>query len=445
MQSLEIRPDIDSRVDFRSLAGESITLLGMVQNVRALAWGGFLILRTPSHLIQVVVDKERVAQALAEVPVEAAVRVTGEIRAASIKDLAMNPREFELHASAIEIVNRPSEHPLPVDTTKKEMAVSLDRKLDLRPLTLRHVRERAVFRIQAVIANEFGRFLTAAGFTRICTPKIVFSGAEGGANIFTLDYFGRPAFLAQSPQFYKQMMVGVFGRVFEVGPVFRAEKHNTSRHINEYTSLDFEMMLDSGFVDIMQTEANLLNAIFAALAVECGPELELLGVTLPRLDRLVLLEFDEAHEMTWKHRGLDHRGEDDLAPEEELFLGEYAVKTWNTEFVFVTHYPTEKRPFYTMADPQRPDRTLSFDLLFRGMEITTGGQRLHTYESYLASMQKRGMNPEAFASYLQAFKFGMPPHGGLGLGLERLTARLCGIANIKEATLFPRDVDRLEP
>ncbi len=445
MRSFDIRPDISSHIDFRAREGDTITLLGMVQNVRGLAWGGFLILRTPSHLIQVVVDRERVAQALADVPVEAAVRVTGEIRAASIKDPSLNPRDFEVHASGLEIVNRPSEHPLPVDTTKREMAVSLDRKLDLRPLTLRHVRERAVFRIQAAVANEFGRFLTEAGFTRICTPKIVKSGAEGGANIFTLDYFGRPAFLAQSPQFYKQMMVGTFGRVFEVGPVFRAERHNTSRHVNEYTSLDFEMSLESGFVDIMQTEANMLNSVFATLARECGPELELLGVALPRLEQLVLLEFDEAHELVFRHGGLDHRGEDDLAPEEELFLGQYAAQTWRTEFVFVTHYPTDKRPFYTMPDPARPERTLSFDLLFRGMEITTGGQRLHTYDAYLDSMGKRGMDPSAFASYLQAFQFGMPPHGGLGLGLERLTARLCGLANIKEATLFPRDVDRLEP
>jgi nondiscriminating aspartyl-tRNA synthetase len=445
MQAIDINPSVTSRIDFAANVGKSVTLLGMVQNVRPLAWGGFVILRTPSHLLQCVVDKTKVTQALEQVPVEATVRVSGEVKAATIKDKAINPRDFELQVSAIEILGAPTQQPLPIDTTKKEMLVSLDNKLDLRPLTLRHVRERAVFRVQAAICNEFGRFLTAAGFTRICTPKIVFSGAEGGANIFQLDYFGRKAFLAQSPQFYKQMMVGVFGRVFETGPVFRAEKHNTSRHINEYTSLDFEMQLDTGFLDIIQMEANLLNAIFAALAKECGPELELLGVTLPKLDKLVLLEFDEVHEVVFKHGGMDHRGEDDLAPEEEQCIGEYAARTWNTEFVFVTHYPTDKRPFYTMPDPERPDRTFSFDLLFRGMEITTGGRRLNKYEDYIERMKARGMNPEAFASYLQAFKFGMPPHGGLGLGLERLTARLCGIANIKEATLFPRDVDRLEP
>ena len=445
MRSIELRSDIGSFIDFRSQEGKSVTVLGMVQAVRSLAWGGFLILRTPSHQIQAVIDAGRLARPLEDVPVESTVRVTGEIKPAVIKDATMNPRDFELHVESLEIVSRPNERPLPIDTSKKEMNVSLDTKLDLRPLTLRHVRERAVFRIQAAICEEVARFLSAAGFTRICTPKIVFSGAEGGANVFALEYFGRTAYLAQSPQFYKQMMVGVFGRVFEIGPVFRAEKHNTSRHVNEYTSVDFEMMLETGFLDVIQTEAAMLNGVFAALPDRCARELELLQVTPPRLERLILLEFDEVHDLVYQSAGVDHRGENDLAPEEEQIICEYAARTWSSEFVFVTHYPTEKRPFYSMPDPERPERTLSFDLLFRGMEITTGGQRLHVYDDYVACMERRRMDPLPFASYLQAFKFGMPPHGGLGLGLERLTARLCGIANVKEATLFPRDVDRLEP
>ncbi|MBN1698559.1 MAG: aspartate--tRNA(Asn) ligase [Spirochaetales bacterium] len=432
-------------IDFTAMKDREVVLCGMIQNIRVLSWGAFLILRTPEYTIQTILDNSTINIPPDRIPVESAVRIRGIVRDAKIKDTALWPRDAEIHATEITLISTPAVSSLPVDTTKKELNVHLDKKFDYRPLTLRHPRERAVFRVAAAICNEFGDYLASIGFTRICSPKIVYSGAEGGANIFGLDYFGREAYLTQSPQFYKQMMVGVYGRVFETGPVFRAEKHDTSRHLNEYISLDFEMGFIDGFMDLIRVEAHALNAIFGRLERDCGNEIELLGIRLPKIERIVTVEFDEVHEIVLKESGKDYRSEPDLAPEEEKLLSEYAVREWNTEFVFVTRYPSSKRPFYTMDDPDDPEKTCSFDLVFRNMEITTGGQRLHRYEDYEAKMKRLGMNVDMFGSYLQAFRFGMPPHGGLGLGLERLTAQLCGLSNIKEASLFPRDINRLEP
>ncbi|OHD12769.1 MAG: aspartate--tRNA(Asn) ligase, partial [Spirochaetes bacterium GWB1_27_13] len=443
MKELKINPEISSYIDFSSYEGKEIELTGMIQNLRILAWGGFLILRTANYIIQTVCDKNNVSFPLETLTVEQTVKIKGLLQKATIKDKSIYPRDYEVQVREIEIISSPSVNPLPVDTTKKELNAGLDTKLDLRPLTLRHAKQRAIFKISSVIYNEFGNYLTKVGFTRICSPKIVFSGAEGGANIFKIDYFKRNAYLAQSPQFYKQMMVGVFGRVFEEAPVFRAEEHDTSRHLNEYISLDFEMMLQNGFEDLIVMETNVLRHIFDELKKQCQNEIELLEIELPSLEKIVCLKFSEVHEIVFNNFKKDFRSEKDLAPEEERLICEYAKKEWGTEFVFITHYPTEKRPFYAMSDSANPAETLSFDLLFRGIEITTGGQRLNKYEDYIAKMTKLGMNVDSFNSYLQAFKFGMPPHGGLGLGLERLTAQICKLSNVKEASLFPRDINRL--
>ncbi len=445
MKKTPLASGLSSRMDFESLVDTEITLSGFVQNLRALSWGAFMILRLPNAILQVVIGKDKVSVDPEKIPVEAFVKVTGKLKKASIKDKAITPSTVEMEAARIEVITTPSQSPLPLDTSKKELHAGFSTALDLRPLSLRHPRERALFRIQAGIFNGFGAALTEMGFTRICSPKLVFSGAEGGANVFGLDYFGRKAYLAQSPQFYKQMMVGVFGRVFEEAPVFRAEKHNTSRHVNEYISLDLEMALDNGFMDIIQVESAVLRSIMAHLKETCPAELDLLGVELPALEEIVTVELPEAHELVFKEFGVDCRGEDDLSPEEEKLIGKLGKETWGTDFVFVTHYPSSKRPFYAMDDAERPELTLSFDLLFRGMEVTTGGQRLHVYDDYIRKMTARGMDPAPFEPYLQTFRFGMPPHGGLGFGLERFTARLCGIDNIKACSLFPRDQERLTP
>ncbi len=445
MKIFDIVENVDDTIDFASSIDKEIVVKGMIQNLRVLGWGGFIILRAGRFSIQSVYDKNTINIQPDTLLVESAVKLTGIVKSATIKDKSITPSNYELHITAIEVLSTPSVSPLPIDTTKKEISVGLDTSFDLRPLSLRHSSNRALFKIQSVIFNEFGNFLSSNGFTRICTPKIVYSGAEGGANIFQLDYFGRNAYLAQSPQFYKQMMVGVFTRVFEEAPVFRAEKHDTSRHLNEYISLDLEMGFIESFYDIINMEVNLLNHIFNELKKQCSTEIQLLGIEMPSIDKIVVYKLSEVHELIFNEYKKDYRGEPDLAPEEEKLICEYVKKTECSDFVFVTHFPSEKRPFYTMDDPLSPKETLSFDLLFRGMEITTGGQRLHNYNDYISKMTKFGLNTNLFESYLQAFKFGMPPHGGLGLGLERLTGLLCGVSNVKEASLFPRDIKRLEP
>ncbi|MBN2544611.1 MAG: aspartate--tRNA(Asn) ligase [Spirochaetes bacterium] len=445
MTELKIEKNLSNEIDFASFENNEIEITGMIQNLRVLSWGAFLILRTPVYTIQTVIDKNNINIQPESLKTESTLKIKGIVKKAVIKDKAINQRDFEIQISNICVISAPSVETLPVDTTKKELNINLNTKFDMRPLTLRHPRERAIFKIAAVICNEFAGYLTSINFTRISSPKIVKSGAEGGANIFELDYFKTKAYLAQSPQFYKQMMVGIFGKVFEIGPVFRAEKHDTSRHLNEYISLDFEMGFINSFYDIIQVETNVLNSIFSKINKTCSNEIDLLEIKIPEITKIICIKFDEVHQIIFDEFKKDYRTEKDLDPEEERLICEYAKNKWDTEFVFVTHYPAEKRPFYAKEDPDEPSRTLSFDLLFRGIEITTGGQRLHQYDEYINKMNKLGMNTQLFESYLQCFKFGMPPHGGLGLGLERLTSCICGLANVKEASLFPRDINRLEP
>ena len=277
------------------------------------------------------------------------------------------------------------------------------------------------------------------------TPKIVSRGAEGGANVFKLNYFNKKAELGQSPQFYKQMMVGVFDRVFEVAPVFRAEKHNTTRHLNEYIGLDFEMGYIDSFEDVMAMETGFLKYTMELLKKDYKKELDMLDIDLPSITQIPQVRFDEAKQLVSEKYNRKIRNPFDLEPEEEVLIGRYFKEEYDSDFVFVTHYPSKKRPFYAMDDPADERFTLSFDLLYKGLEITTGGQRIHDYQMILEKMAKRGMDPEDIKDYLMIFKYGMPPHGGLGIGLERLTMRLLDEQNVRETSLFPRDVTRLEP
>ena len=240
-------------------------------------------------------------------------------------------------------------------------------------------------------------------------------------------------------------MVGVYDRVFETGPVFRAEKHNTPRHLNEYTSLDFEMGYIDGFEDVMAMETGFLQYTMTLLEREYAKELKILGINLPKTDQIPTVRFDEAKQRVAEKYDRKIRNPYDLEPEEEVLISRYFKEEYDADFVFVTHYPSKKRPFYAMDDPADPKFTLSFDLLFRGMEITTGGQRIHDYQMLLDKMKSRGMTAEGMEHYLMIFQYGMPPHGGLGIGLERLTMKLLGETNVRETTLFPRDLGRLEP
>ena len=277
------------------------------------------------------------------------------------------------------------------------------------------------------------------------TPKIGAKSAEGGANLFRLEYFHKPAILQQSPQFYKQMMVGVFERVYEVAPVFRAEKHNTKRHLNEYTSLDLEMGFIDSFEDIMEIETGYLKYAMELLKRDYAREIKTLGVEIPEIDKIPSERFDEAKRKVSEKYNRDIKNPYDLDPEEEGLIGKYYKEECGSDFVFITHYPSKKRPFYAMDDPLDPSVTLSFDLLFKGLEVTTGGQRIHEIDMLLQKLKDRNMEEEGMEDYLDTFRYGMPPHGGLGIGLERLTMQLLNEENVREVTLFPRDLSRLTP
>lgn len=419
--------------------GKEIRMNGAVHTIRHMGEVAFVILRKSRGLVQCVYEAGITDFDIRELKEESAVEVMGVVKAEE-----RAPQGFEIRLKEIRVLSRPAE-PLPLAVSKWKLNTSLETKLSLRPISLRNVRERAKFKIQEGIVRGFRDYLLSRDFTEIRTPKIVARGAEGGSNVFKLEYFNKKAELGQSPQFYKQTMVGVYDRVFEVAPVFRAEKHNTTRHLNEYTSLDFEMGYIDSFRDVMDMETGMLQYVMKLLEQDYKKELDMLGVTLPEVGRIPAVRFDQAKELVSRKYDRKIRNPYDLEPEEELLIGRYFQEEYGSDFVFVTHYPSKKRPFYAMDDPADPRFTLSFDLLFRGLEVTTGGQRIHDYREITAKMEKRGMDPEDIASYLMIFKYGVPPHGGLGIGLERLTMRLLDEQNVREASLFPRDVTRLEP
>lgn len=419
--------------------GTEVKVNGAVHTIRDMGNVAFVILRKRDGLVQCVFEEGVTAFDLKELKEASAVEVLGTIRK---EERAAHGIEIRL--KEIKVLSEPDE-PLPLPISKWKLNTSLEAKLNMRPISLRNVRERAKFKIQEGLVRGFRDFLYEQGFTEIHTPKLGAKSAEGGANLFKLEYFHRPAILQQSPQLYKQMMVGVFDRVFETGPVFRAEKHNTKRHLNEYTSLDFEMGYIDGFEDIMAMETGFLQYTIELLSKEYAKELKMLNITLPNVDKIPAVRFDEAKQKVSEKYGRKIRNPYDLEPEEEALIGKYYKEECGADFVFITHYPSKKRPFYAMDDPEDATYTLSFDLLFHGLEITTGGQRIHDYNELLAKIEKRGMTTEGMEQYLSAFKHGMPPHGGLGIGLERLTMQLVGEDNVRETTLFPRDLSRLEP
>lgn len=419
--------------------GTTIILEGAVHSIRDMSEIAFVILRKSEGLIQTVWEEGKTDMELSEIREGDYIHVTGQI-----KDEERAPHGKEVRLSTIRHLSHVS-CPLPLPIDKWKLNTSLEAKLDRRSLSLRNIRERARFRIQEGIVRGFRDFLYEQGFTEIHTPKIGAKSAEGGANMFRLSYFHRPAVLQQSPQLYKQMMVGVFDRVFETGPVFRAEKHNTRRHLNEYTSLDFEMGYIHSFLDICAMETGFLQYTMNLLEKEYSKELKLLNITLPDVEKIPYVRFDEAKRLVSEKYNRKIRNPFDLEPEEEELIGKYFKEEYNADFVFVTHYPSKKRPFYAMDDPEDTRYTLSFDLLYHGLEITTGGQRIHDLSMLEEKIQEKGMTEEGLEQYLDAFRFGMPPHGGLGIGLERLTMQLLGEDNVREACLFPRDMSRLEP
>lgn len=419
--------------------GTVLELYGSIYKIRKMKDFSFVLLRTARELFQCIYQEENCQFPLDSLQEESCVKIQVFVQKEERSRLG-----FDLILQKITLLSTPEEIS-PIVINQKKVNTALQNLLDFRMVTLRNERERSIFKLQEGIVFGIREFLTTKRFTEVRTPKIVYQGAEGGANIFQLDYFGEKAYLAQSPQFYKQMMVGVFGRVFEIGPVFRAEKHDTSRHLNEYTSVDFEMGFIDNFQEIMEMECAMLRYVFSFLQENYQNEIRILEIQIPKIPEIPVLKFMEAKELirnTYSRQITDYL---DFEPEEEKLLSEIILQKTGSEFVFVTHYPSAKRPFYAMDSMENPEETDSFDLIFRGVEITTGGQRIHAYQKQLEKMKQRGMQVEDFASYLAMHKYGMPPHGGLGLGLERFTSRLLNQDNVRYSTLFPRDINRLTP
>ena len=427
--------------------GEEVVLQGWVNARRNMGKIVFLDVRDRKGVVQVVGVPQELDEAsnelLKEVRPEWVVEIRGIVNARGAKQ--QNPNMptgmVEVLAKGISVLAKAE--PLPLDLEDEK--IGLDIHLDFLPITLRAEKYRAVFKIQAEIVRGFRDYLISQDFTEIQAPKIVAASAEGGADVFEVKYLKNKATLAQSPQFYKQIMVGVFERVFAVGNCFRAEQHATTRHLNEFTGLDLEMGMIKDHHDVMDLEMEMLKFILNHLDATCAAELKLWNYVRPSIpEKVPYFKLREVQQIIKDETGVDHTNEPDLEPSEERFMGEYAKKKFDSDFVFVTHYPTSKRPMYTYPDEENPEFTKSFDLLFRGIEITSGGQRFHDYNELVESMKKKELNPDDFKFYLEAFKYGMPPEGGLGMGLERLTARLLEIDNVKYATLFPRDLNRID-
>ncbi|RKN50905.1 aspartate--tRNA(Asn) ligase [Micromonospora endolithica] len=415
--------------------GQTVRIAGHVHRRRLLRSVAFLIVRDAAGLAQVVVTDAAVRAAVAALPEETVVEVVGTVVANTAASAGV-----ELTAPTVRPLGPPAAPP-PFDLYRPTLTASLPTQLDHAPVALRHPTRSAALRISAAAVAGFRAALDARDFVEIQTPKVVASSTESGANVFALDWFGRPAYLAQSPQFYKQLMVGVFERVYEVGPVFRAEPHDTVRHLAQYTSLDAELGYVADHRDVMAVLRDTLAGMLDTVVDRAGAAVARLDVAVPRVPaEIPAVHFTEALRIA-----AAPADEPDLAPAHERALGEWARVEHGSDFLFVTGYPMAKRPFYTHPDPARPAYSNGFDLLFRGLELVTGGQRLHRHADYLAALAARGEPVEPYAGYVDAFRHGMPPHGGFAIGLERLVARLTGARNIREVAAFPRDLNRLTP
>jgi nondiscriminating aspartyl-tRNA synthetase len=430
--------------ELKSKVGQPVLVQGWVSVRRDQGKMVFFDLRDRSGSAQgVVLTNSEALEVAKEIRPEFVVAIEGVVNQRPEKNINLDVQngDIELEIKKIEILAKSRDLPFELSAE-----VNIDTYLDYLPYTLRSEQAHAVFKVQAEILKAYRAFLNSEGFTEFQAPKLIGDDAEGSGEVFEVKYlYDKTAHLATSPQLYKQIMVGIFERVFTTGNVFRAEKHSTTRHLNEYTSIDMEMGFIESHEDVMAVETRLMRYICEHLQKTCASEFALLGADIPNApEKFPSMKLREAQELIFKETGKDNRTEPDLEPEDERWLCEWATREHNSDFVFVTHYPVSKRPFYTYEDPEDPGYTKSFDLLFRGVEITTGGQRRHDYDNLIEGAKKKGLNPENFSFYLQAFKYGMPPHGGWGMGLERLTAKFLNLPNVKQATLFPRDINRID-
>lgn len=426
--------------ELASYIDERVRLQGWLHKLRDQGEVNFLVLRDRAGIAQAVLGRDDL-HPLQGLAVESVVELEGTVVAAPPA-----PGGYELHQVEVKIISPVVEVP-PLELNKKVLKASLPTFLSNAVIGHRHPRQQAILKLSAGVMAGFRKTLSEMAFVEVQTPKLVGSATEGGANVYAVEHFGQVAYLAQSPQFYKQIMVGVFERVFEVGPVFRAEPHSTTRHTNEYVSLDVEFGFIEDHFSVMQVVESVICGILDHLRMSNSRELERLEITMPQIVQpFPWIHFRDAQELLTQEYGVvDAIGEPDLTPEHERLLGTWALETHGSDYLFVVGYPMRKRPFYTHPDPTDSTYSNSFDLLFRGTELITGGQRLHLYEDYLAAVERMGYEVEPLSYYLDAFRYGMPPHGGFAIGLERFIMQLVGLDNIRLATLFPRDIHRLTP
>lgn len=427
--------------------GKQVRVQGHLAAVRDLGQIAFLVLRGRTGNLSLVVEEESLLKQIRSLSLETPVIAYGTLMPKPQGKGKSTEAQAELHLEELKALTKVlPPPPIELGRQSKMDSLAVSTLLDYRPLSLRNEKVKAIFKLEAEIVKAFRHYLESQGFTEIHSPKLVATGTEGGSQLFSVDYFGRQAYLAQSPQFYKQIMVGVFERVYEVGPVFRAEEHDSTRHLNEYISLDFEMGFIESVQDVIAMQVGLIKHMLAHLEEHCTQELALHGATLPKVETIPQITLADAMKLLRARH--NWQGEGDLDGEGERLLYEHFLKEEGSEFVYVIDYPHKVRPFYALPGPIQENGlpgSESFDLLFRGLEITTGGQRIHEYDMLVESIRARGMDEENFRDYLLCFKHGMPPHGGLAFGLERLAKQFLGLGSVKQAALFPRDMNRISP
>ena len=421
-----------------------VRIEGWVSVVRFQGKMAFFDFRDRSGMVQgIVFGKPELLENAKKLRAECVVAVIGKVNKRPEKAVKQDVQNgnIELEITDIETLSEAAALPFDLDAD-----LNIETYLDNLPLTLRTKRGQYIFQVQATIIEAFRKALRDRDFTEFQSPALVGGDAEGGAGAFEVPYFyDKTAYLATSPQLYKQMMVGVYERAFATPKAFRAEKHATTRHLSEYTSLDYEFGFITDHTDVMNVHEAVIKEIVEAVKEKHSDALKEFEVELPLVpEKIPVMKLREAQELIKEKTGKDKTNEPDLEPEDERWLSEYSLGEFGSDFIFITHYPVSKRPFYTYEDENDPGFTKSFDLLYRGVEITTGGQRIHDYQKMIENIKKWGLDPEKFSFYLQAFKYGMPPHGGCATGIERITQKFLGIHNVKKATLFPRDINRID-
>ncbi len=444
-------------MDCEEKIGEQVKICGFVYTKRDHGKISFLDITDRSGTMQVVISNSvHLGGVMASQAQPATIRgdleslhpqdvicITGKVnkRPEHLVNKNIPTGEIEISAENIEVLSKADE--LPFDMGGKDLNLQLPTLLDYRSLTLRHPKVKAIFKVQAALLKAFRKAAEELGCTEIVVPTIVAGATEGGAEVFTIDYFEHKAYLSQSPQLYKQMLVPVLERVFVITKAYRAEPSVTTRHLTEITQMDVEMGF-MNFESLLDALEGVAVRMLKEVEEECQNVLKEYGIEKIAFGKIPRLTLREAQELIFKEFGRDNRKEKDLTPQDEVDLCKWSKENHNSDFVTVTHFPTSAKPFYTMPDPKNPEYSLSYDLLFRGVEVMSGSQRISDYQQLLESIKGRDMNPDNFELYLQAFKFGMPPEGGFSFGLERLTMHVLELANIREASLFPRDMERVD-